>query len=337
MGTAKYNPSLGYLKGIAALFVVIGHSITYLHNYVDIIPLAGQVIGNVVSAVHVPMFILIAGYLCHEQNVKKYIEKKIRRLIIPFLFFSTLKLLYELMFERRLFTFDSILSSIYRFYLIGEAYWFVYCMFAIYLIAIFFWRENNRKYIFPIAVLLFCINSILGILNVQLFPEQVVIGRVVLDSPLFQIERIMQYLPYFLTGMWLQDVNILMRIDKHKVSISIISAIVVICCVFIIICGASNKNYLVKLIMAIHEMILLRFIVKTFNNNHKVLSNVGKYSFQIMLFDGFYRVLLFAIMSKFFSPTLLIALSIALIVVFLSVLSCSIAKKNRTSTLLIGI
>lgn len=338
MENKRYNPVIDYLKGIAAIFVVIGHSITYLqNNYAYTVPAVGSVIGNVVSAVHVPMFILISGYLCHKQEKKTYLKKKVRRVVVPFLFFSVLKFVFEIAVKRGSVTTQSLLHKAYDVFLIGRAYWFVYCIFLIYLIAMLFWEAKAQRFILPVALALFLFNSAAALTGTDIFPEQIQIGKAVLKEPLFQIERVMQYLPYFLLGMWLREGSLLRMLDKHEAVAVVCSLLVIGICAYLVVSGITNKHYFVKLNMALSEMIVLRAAVKRVKGEAKSLKTVGLYSFQVMLFDGFYRVILYAAISKAVQPDFPISMGIAAVVVVLAVISCIAARRNRLASFLIGI
>ena len=54
---------INYLKAFAAILVVVGHAISFQFTNSDI-PIGIEIIENVIYAVHVPLFFVIAGYLC---------------------------------------------------------------------------------------------------------------------------------------------------------------------------------------------------------------------------------------------------------------------------------
>lgn len=66
-------------KGIGIILVVIGH----LHGI-------NHIIHDFFYLFHMPLFFIISGYLYNHNNIiplKTFIKHKIKRLIIPFLFF----------------------------------------------------------------------------------------------------------------------------------------------------------------------------------------------------------------------------------------------------------
>ena len=71
---------LDVLKGIGALFVLFGHLIPYdsrLKAYI--------------YSFHMPLFFFVSGYLFkYEKNISKFIYKKSKRLILPYIFYSIL-------------------------------------------------------------------------------------------------------------------------------------------------------------------------------------------------------------------------------------------------------
>ena len=92
ISTKSHFDHIDYLKAIAACFVVIGHCMETLKNEVGHFTPASNWTSVLVSSVHVPLFFVIAGYLCHSQPYGKYVMKKITRILVPYFTFAVLKM-----------------------------------------------------------------------------------------------------------------------------------------------------------------------------------------------------------------------------------------------------
>jgi len=100
VNSAEYKSHSAYLtamKVIATILVVYAHgeNIFEYAGFDDSIPLCRVI--STVNVIAVPIFYLISGYLLFKKpfNYKENINKKIRSLLIPFLFWNTLWFLFE--------------------------------------------------------------------------------------------------------------------------------------------------------------------------------------------------------------------------------------------------
>ena len=335
ISSAQNKSQLNYLKAIAAIFVVVGHCLTYLENYTTNIPFCGKMIGVLVSSVHVPLFFLIAGYLCHKQPFRNYIRKKIIRLIVPYITFTVLKIAFSLFISADHVHGDTVTEVLYDAFVIGGSYWFVYCMFFIYLLAPIIWRKskeklktyNTRVIMIVIAMVIFNIASIdLGIFS---FPEALKLGSFTASTPFTQIERIIMYFPYFAIGMLIRENEVSFNQFVVKIKAWCIFPLMVIAGILgtCVVLDFFNKGYIVKMVIAFSLMLLLFYATRYIPNNIKPCEVIGRDSLHIMFFDSFYRVMLYWIIAKITSPNLLIAMIIAMLTVCLSVISSEVIRK----------
>lgn len=222
--------SIDYLKAIAIIFVVLGHSLTYYAEHYGILSSVGGVTSLLICSVHVPLFFIIAGFLCHKHDVKKYICSKGKRILVPFVTFSVLKLFYSAFIEKAAAHGENFLYQLVDAFLLGRLYWFAYCIFGIYLIAIWFWRkeceskESNNKRILVSLFILLVINIAFASL-----------GRTnIFDHNLFQINYIIRYLPYFLIGYFIKEnINAFQIIEKNNIMLAVALTLVVVITVMI--------------------------------------------------------------------------------------------------------
>ena len=93
MQVMKKNDSIDYLKAFAAILVVTHHAILY--SGADVTAGILEKLFTLIISVHVPLFFMIAGYLCRRQPLMPYFRKNFLRIIVPFVTFSLLKILYS--------------------------------------------------------------------------------------------------------------------------------------------------------------------------------------------------------------------------------------------------
>lgn len=338
------NAALDCLKGIAAFFVVLGHAITYLDHYHVTAPLWLRATGTLVSAVHVPMFILISGYLCHRQPYGGYLKKKVIKILIPYLTFGVLKLIFNSLISTEHAHGATLWYNIYDLLVLGGAYWFVYCILLIYIAAPIGWRKENeslRCYNARILSILACLivfDSATIDFGLSVFPETVTVGTVELGTPFFQLERFLMYFPYFLAGMLLKNNLVRLKALYGRYKRIILSASVAVAAGvgYLVVRGVFAKGYLPKLFIAISLMLLLYAAAERWGKAGG-LGTCGRYSLQIMFFDSFYRVMLYIACTKLFMLYPEIALLVSALDVVLSVVTSALIKKIPYVRILFGL
>ena len=149
------SSTINLLRATAIILVVLHHSISYV-NKLDVTTAYSNFI-TIISAVHVPLFFMISGYLCHTQNVFKYYKKKILQILVPFLLFTSLKLVVNL-FSDQFSHAETVGDEILKAYVYGEYYWFSYALLIMIFLAPFLWKLKNKI----ILVFLFFVETKLG-------------------------------------------------------------------------------------------------------------------------------------------------------------------------------
>lgn len=313
--------TIDYLKAICIIFVILHHSIVYHSDY------RGFFLDYIVS-VHVKCFILIAGYLCHKQNIKNYLKKKFFRLIVPLWFFSTLKIIYSLLFSSDYIHGGSVSEILYEYYIVGSGYWFIYCLFIMYLIAIPLWQVKRNLVICGITIFSVLLNIGFEIHDVTL-PE------------VFQIANTIAYIPYFLIGYSIKHLNTGEVNNQTRILILILSILVSFALDYLNYTINVDSFYLFSLVHTLARITALYLIVDGLFANRKirVLDLLSKYSLQLMFFDSFYKVFIFMLAEAIGLSTA--SLQIAIILAFLNIvfgtISCCIAKRIPALRTAIGI
>lgn len=313
--------SIDYLKAIAIIFVVVGHSLTYYAENYGKLSLFGEVTCLLICSVHVPLFFIIGGYLCHRQEIRRYIASKVKRILVPFITFSVLKLIYIHFFEHGTTHGLSLVDQLIDAFVFGRFYWFAYCIFGIYLIAILYWEKdkknyNNTKILISIIVLLL-VNTIFALA-----------GRTyIFDINIFQINYIIKYLPFFLIGYFISENKEKTKsLAKSKI-ILVLTMIIIVLLTILILVGYVPNIYPITFVMAICLSYCLFRIVSLIKKNFQLITIVGKYSLQIMFLDSFMKVALFLVITRFTSVSTTIAFFIAVGDVILCVLLSVMLEK----------
>ena len=145
MGKSRLQiETIDYLKAVAIIMVIVHHCLAYLSSTANGISRVGELSIVLLHTSHVPLFCIIAGYLCHKQPVGKYYEKKVQRILIPFITFSLLKLAYSIFISSEFAHGGSSLGEQLLFsLLIGTQYWFAYAIFDLFLFAPLFWIRGG--------------------------------------------------------------------------------------------------------------------------------------------------------------------------------------------------
>lgn len=283
-----------YLKALAIWMVVVFHCIVYWFNggtLAGTVSFEGyqKIIYLLVSIAAVPLFFFISGYLSHKQPLKNYFLKKLWRIVVPFLFFTTIKLVYNLLIAQSSEHGSSVGEQIFRAFVCGELYWFSLVILIMYLIAPLLWWLQDRKkgwiYIVGILSALIIYQVLAEVFKIHL-------------TDILQIHKLLANLPYFILGY-------LISANKDKITIKndwltaliafAINATLVILFYFNII---SFESWSFCFLNCLSAFVWLWFVFNLIPNNIIPLNLIGKYSYQIFFLDSFVRVLLFMLVYK---------------------------------------
>lgn len=130
------------------------------------------------------------------------------KIFIPFVVFSVLKLVYSVLISDEFAHGGETLVQQVRYSIfIGRQYWFIYTILGMYLIAPLFWTKKDDKSNGLIMLIIsYAVVCLIAIFNIPL-PEW------------FQIDHIINYLPYFVFGCVLRQEkgSILRVLDQKKI------------------------------------------------------------------------------------------------------------------------
>ena len=313
------------LKAMAIILVVLGHSISY-YEEIDEIDNIVYVLKTMIYSVHVRLFFVISGYLCHSQEKRTYFQKKIRRILLQFYMFSILKLIYinGVVFEY--IYIKTYVKNILEVLLYGRTYWFSYCLFVIFLIAPIFWEMNSKKIAICCGFLII-VNLIISTYQIEL-------------TDLFQISSAIYYITFFLIGMFINKENIFKEGDVlfgKKKGILVMAIGITVILISLKMMGINSV--ILSYLLASSLMVILYYIAIEIQNKKimKVVSIVSKYSYQIMLFDSLFKVVLFKVFCTLFDASQVWIFIITVVNIVLSCVCCEVAKKIPLINLAFGL
>lgn len=210
---------LDFIRVLAILLVLMLHSFTPLITTVDFYGTRSWYLSvciNEVSRMGVPLFFMISGYLLlsneKNENVLLFYKKRLPRILIPLIFWNAIYFFYYSVTNGS----DLNIRELFlQFFNNGSAYhmWFVYTLFAIYLITPFLIKivkSSDLKQLFILFLIVIFPGTLRPLWNTYSG------FYVYLFSPLME-----SYLGYFLLGYILSKI----RIDIKVKILSIVSMI----------------------------------------------------------------------------------------------------------------
>ena len=330
MQTKKSN-SIEYLKGFAAIFVVLHHAILY--TGIEQTSPVWQIGLNIVMMTHVPLFFVIAGYLCYKQPFGRYIQKKALRILVPFFLFSALKLFYSTFISSEFAHGDSLWTQMFSAFAVGSLYWFPYAIVLCYCFAVFFWAGKQEAT--PISKKLLTLGVLIGLILVNCrwyLPDFNALT-------ILQVGNAIRFFVFFLIGMMIRQhqEKLSNLFQKYQLPVIILSLLVMALCSYLVYQSHGTHNYPAELPLGLSTMVILFVISKAIPQNLKALHLAGKYSLQIMFFDSFNKVILFALLPRFVPFSLPLILLEVVLNLLITCIACQIIEKIPRIRTLFGL
>jgi surface polysaccharide O-acyltransferase-like enzyme len=339
-----YINSINYFRGIAIMLIVFGHS-SEIANFSY-----SSILGNTIFNLTVggtSLFVFISGFLFHHifyQNFefKRFIIKKNKNVLSPYLILSTIPILYlllkvsinGLLSLNASFPFYEKLSSfpILRHYLIGMpsflGYWyipFIMIVFAISPIFIMFIKLNMKTKILIVFFMLIC---------------SVFMHRGVEENIFSVFQNVIYFTPVYLLGMILSEKKdiVYSKFIGKDYYLLIFGFSLALLQVFIGKIGNYHKEpfffnwfdlmIIQKIILCLFFMI---FLHRFENSKNKLLDIIAENSFGIFFLHGIFIRIIFEIKEildfSFPSNLFAIYLLIALLVFSLSLITTVFIKR----------
>ena len=331
MQQTRKSDTIDYLKAFAAIFVVLHHAIIYIDA--DRQALVWEILRNLVMSTHVPLFFTVAGFLCYRQDFKTYIRKKLSRLLVPFFLFSGLKLVYSIFVSNDFAHGGSIGSQLFDAFIIGRLYWFPYAILISYCLAPLFWTPKNetptnfRRIAVALAIVgLVLVNRRYYLPDIQLLSY-------------FQVGSALRFFVYFLVGIYVRQNQELLRTHFRKrkwILIPLCLGLMAFAS-FLLVWKRNQYQYSTDVVLAFSFMTVLFAICRKLPANIRPLKLLGKYSLQVMFFDSFNKVVLFAVLQHFTGSTPLLILAAVVCNLLATCLCCLVIERIPRVRTLFGL
>jgi fucose 4-O-acetylase-like acetyltransferase len=279
----KYLEDINSLTGLAIVFVVIGHLVTGKDIDSKSI-LWYKFLKEYIYSFHMPLFIFVSGFLLYYtmptissiSNYKKYIFKKINRLVPSFLFFAFVIFITKILLESNLKV-DNPVNSYWDFF---KIFYMPTFSFAGYL-----W------YIYVLLLYYIILPILLNIINIEfLFLFSIPLAAFSF-TPYFALDFFFEFLPFCLLGCLASKYY---QVYKSILTKSYFSFIIIFVSVSFIFYFYRLPKVFMGLISipAFHSLILY---LKS--NKIALLPLFGKYTFAIYLMNtiviGFIKAISF--------------------------------------------
>ncbi len=262
-------------KGIGIILVVIGHISQ------------NKIISNFIYSFHMPLFFILSGFLYKPKE--KYVRKKAKTILIPYIVFAIISYIYWFFIERNMREQD--VNPINAFlnificqagdenYVFNVVLWFLPCLFIVEIVFnLLYNKVNKNKYMMPIIIFLM---TIIGYLYSKLS---------LIRLP-FTIDISLTAIGFYYIGFcfnkYKDKVLISKLISNKKIKIAILIISFIIVAVISQFVGGIDMNkikynsYISTYIIAIIGSILIILLSQIINKN-KVLQWLGKNSLIIM-------------------------------------------------------
>jgi len=273
-------------KGLCIILVVIGHykpdnSPDWYHTLIDVI-----------YCFHMPLFMYASGFIYHATKkpvtYQKFVWKKFKRLVIPYIFVSWLIICIKLLMESNMYVENPVsLTSFYEILYIpaaGYFLWFVYVLFLIFLIIPFFGTPQKVNFLLLISLIWLII------------PVE--------TTTLFCIAPLKKHLFYFVFGCFISQYQNLIHQKIERINILIL----VVCFIILYLLTQIFSNSLIIFVLqCIHLCLALVGIWITLKISHYLAVNTQnlKYIFvQLAIYS--YTIYLFHTSFEGFAKSLFI-------------------------------
>lgn len=265
------------LKGIAIFLVLLGHSIIYFPINLHVIPWC-QWIFAMLSSFHMPLFFAISGFCYHYREgngyFSGYLKKKVQRILIPYLLFGFFDMIPRIFLSQFVNRPDAHWQdSVQNIFFYGGQYWFLYVLFLIFLL-------------FP--VLQTSLAKMGGGYVILLAAGFAVTYEYM--PRIFLLSRVAYYLIYFSLGVWLRKEFDGGRAAKCQVIINRKwgTGFFLLWLLGMIFSHEMEYNGY-RILLAILGSLWVTIFVLSVKRNRviKYMENLGKYSLQLYLLNGF--------------------------------------------------
>lgn len=277
MSKVERNETVDFLRGIAAVLMILGHSfIEYPVNISDIPWCAA--INHFIYTFHMELFFVVSGYVYDCTQYGNFLKKKVHRILIPYVVFAVPAILLRAYGGAAINGVESVDEGFHKLIFHGGGYWFLYVSFIIFAI-------------YPLA------EKMLADARIKL---AVLFALLLLDqfasvTSVFMLDSVVHYLPYFILGNYIHENKHLLRWNKFVTGVGAFL-------IYIVLDFLEMKNIviipLLRFVRATSVCVVLYEIVsamesrgcwksKVMGKVKSILMDCSRFSLQLYLFNGY--------------------------------------------------
>lgn len=292
----KYYENVDIIRGFAILLVVLGHALA-TDNIITTDSKWCNVVHDFIYSFHMPLFFLISGF-CYVQPEKygKFFLRKCRYLLIPYMVFNIITMVMQRLLPFFTLVENNLGEEIRRVFLQGGFIWFVYVLFEI-------------MVIFPLIAKI--IDGKVGRTVILLMVSVAIYIFAGKNIGFLCISQLTYYLPYFIIGHFLRIAKeegrfSLKILDKKQVRMLLAVAILLADIGMIYAWNQFIDNgyigYMFKVFIALAGSAASYLLISMVEGLkvRQILKQLGQYSLQIYLFNGYFiavaRTILFSVL-----------------------------------------
>ena len=248
---------------------------------------------------HVPLFFFLSG--CSENfskdiNLKKYIIKNLKKIILPFFIFSILSVIFNCIYSNSINGLTNslliILKGCIRNTFFAGSLWFLTCLFIIKIMFYIFRKIIKNKYLIILTCLLLYVFT----------------GFIINTSPLvnprmfFNIDSAFYYIIYYALGYYSLNIihSILSWDCKFKINFSIILGLLSSIYTFMLFFDKNIFNFLnsIKYLCFLPDLlcpivvIILIILISKLLENNDFFSNIGENTLYLCGSEYFIKLLI---------------------------------------------
>lgn len=282
------DPKLDFLRALAIIGVLVIHSVA---RYADT-EIESMIGGwfNLIAGACIASFLFVSGVLFKQNQDSSYLKYRVKRVIYPYLFFSTFALIYT--YYTNCLKFVDDVKIILLKVLTGgtfNIYFFIFVIVCLYII-IFMLDKSGilGKYIASLLLISLVVNLLHASYFRQLFDFFNIEDKF---KDYYYLRTLLIWFPYYFFGIYYRSFKLEKTILENKVLIRVTWIFIVIFYSFLYFIDIDNIGGYDSVIGTIYSFATILFLL-TFNVRSQLIYFISKISYSIYLSHIFFVYIL---------------------------------------------
>ncbi len=279
-------------KGLAILFVYLGHSILYHPINMEALYEWCDVLGRIIESFNMPMFFIISGFLFSKtrKSTAELYKGKVKRVLVPYLFTMLILVCVKLVLPASL-SYNSAAKGGCRSLIInalcyGGDRWFVYTLFFIFVLLIPVRNYLKNKWVDLVLITVLIVVNFLDFL-----------------PSIFALNKVFYFMVFFIAGYMLDDYYL--AVKEWALRWCWVGYLVFVMANIVFIRTFYHLPFVFRFVLpftgTFAVMTMAFQLEKVIEKNHvaRYVEYCGKYSLQFYLFTFCYPLIRWVIVSEF--------------------------------------